>query len=73
MDQMEDLENCFSIKIIIYSLHKNGTVSLMFNSLKSSYDKMYLNLSRNHLSCPSINLVLCNLSSAHLQSIYSMM
>ena len=47
---MEDLENCYSVKIIIYSLNENGTISLIFNSLNNYVDKMYLNLSGNHLS-----------------------
>ena len=50
LDQMEDVENCFSIKVIVYSLNDNGTISLIFNSLNSYIDKMYLNLSGNHLS-----------------------
>ena len=49
MDQMEDLENCYSIKIIIYSLNESGKISLIYNSLCNCVDKMLLNLSGNHL------------------------
>ena len=50
LDQIEDLEQCYSIKIIIYSLNENGTISPIFNSLNKYIDKMFLNLSGNHLS-----------------------
>ena len=47
---MEELENCYSVKILMYSLNENGTVNLIYNSLNKYVNKMFLNISRNYLS-----------------------
>ena len=33
MDEMQKLESCFVIKILIYCLNKNGPVSIIFNEI----------------------------------------
>ena len=50
LSDIDNLEQCFNFKIMIYSLKYNGIVEMVYNSLSSFSDKMYLNLHDNHLS-----------------------
>ena len=50
MDDISELEICFNVKIMVYCLNSNGTVSLIYNSLSDNNDVMYLNLYDNHFS-----------------------
>ena len=35
MDDISELEICFNVKVMVYCLNINGTVSLLYNSLSS--------------------------------------
>ena len=50
MEDINDLEICFNVKVMVYCLNSNGTVSLLYNSLSSNTDVMYLNMYDNHFS-----------------------
>ena len=50
MDDISELEICFNVKIMVYCLNSNGTVSLIYNSLSDNNDIMYLNLYDNHFN-----------------------
>ena len=50
MDDISELEICFNVKIMVYCLNSNGTVSLIYNSLSDNDNVMYLNLYDNHFS-----------------------
>ena len=50
MNDISELEICFNVKIMVYCLNSNGTVSLIYNSLSDNDDVMYLNLYDNHFS-----------------------
>ena len=50
MDEMMDLERCFNVKILIYSLSPDGVVCNLYKSVNNYDSKMYLNVLENHLS-----------------------
>ena len=50
MDEMLDLERCFNVKILIYSLSPDGVVCNLYKSVNNYDSKMYLNVHENHLS-----------------------
>ena len=50
MDEMLDLERCFNVKILIYSLSPDGVVCNVYKSVNYYDSKMYLNVYENHLS-----------------------
>ena len=50
IDDISKLEICFKVKIMVYCLNSNGTVSLLYNSLSNNTDIMYLNMYGNHFS-----------------------
>ena len=50
LTDIDNLKQCFNVKIMIYSLNPNGIVKMVYNSLSSFSDKMYLNLRENHMS-----------------------
>ena len=44
MEDMPELEKCFIVKILIYSISPCGVVSNLYKSLNESPSKMFLNL-----------------------------
>ena len=50
IQDMPELEKCFNLNILIYSLSPSGVVSNLYKSLNDYSNKMYLNLHENHLS-----------------------
>ena len=50
LDDMYNLERCFNLKIMLYTLNPNGTLSLIFESLSQDTNIMYLNIYQDHLS-----------------------
>ena len=50
MDEMLDLERCFIVKILIYSLSPDGVVCNLYKSVNNYDSKMYLKVHENHLS-----------------------
>ena len=50
LSDIEHPEKCFSKIFLGYSLFSNGTVKLVYNSLTSFTEKIYLGLYENHLS-----------------------
>ena len=50
LEDITELELCFNVKVMVYCLNSNGTVSLIYNSLNNNTDVMYLNMYDNHFS-----------------------
>ena len=50
IEDVIDLEKCFEVKIILYSLNAKGTVSNIYETMSEYQSKMYLNVFQNHFS-----------------------
>ena len=50
IEDVINLEKCFEVKIILYSLNANGTVSHIYETMSEYQSKMYLNVFQNHFS-----------------------
>ena len=45
-----EIEKCYNIKILIYNLNSNGTVTCVYETMSQNSSKMYLNVYHNHYS-----------------------
>ena len=50
MEDMTSLEECFNVKLKIYSFNQNGAVNVIFDSMSLKSDIVYMNVYQNHLS-----------------------
>ena len=49
-EDITNVEKCFNIKIVIYNLNSNGTVSHLYETMSQNSSIMYLNVYNNHYS-----------------------
>ena len=50
MEDLTSLEECFNVKLKIYSFNQNGAVNVIFDSMSLKSDIVYMNVYQNHLS-----------------------
>ena len=50
IDDMTLLEDCFNVKIKVYSINEDANVNVIFDSISSNSNVVYLNVYHNHLS-----------------------
>ena len=46
-EDITDIEKCFNIKVLIYNLNSNGTVTCVYETMPQNLSKMYLNISQS--------------------------
>ena len=50
LEDMSLLEECFNVKIKVYSINEDAAVNVIFDSISSNSNVIYLNVYHNHLS-----------------------
>ena len=48
LEDITNIEKCFNVKILIYNLNSNRTVSHVYETMSQNSSKMYLNVYNNH-------------------------